>query len=157
MQESSILREASYDETVVIDGQIIPKDKTVYVLLPRYKHVKGATARELIYLSMVDIWGEHEADFLCSQLFPEGSLKRSKRKLRSIGLLKRIEKHSAEELKALNIRLSHKGRTCEWCGRESYLLHAHHYPIPKHEGGTETVKICPNCHCTYHSLYKKQY
>lgn len=41
---------------------------------------------------------------------------------------------------------------CKWCNSEVYVLHDHHFPIPEHEGGTETVAICPNCHQDYHYL-----
>lgn len=41
---------------------------------------------------------------------------------------------------------------CEWCKVSTAFTHAHHYPIPKSEGGTETVNICPNCHTEYHAL-----
>lgn len=39
---------------------------------------------------------------------------------------------------------------CAWCGEDSVNLVGHHYPIPKSEGGTETVDICPNCHARCH-------
>jgi len=42
--------------------------------------------------------------------------------------------------------------TCEWCNGETFILNEHHYPIPKENDGTETVKICPNCHCEFHGL-----
>ena len=42
--------------------------------------------------------------------------------------------------------------SCKWCGIKTLTLHAHHYPIPKSKGGTETVLICPNCHYEFHSM-----
>ena len=45
--------------------------------------------------------------------------------------------------------------TCEWCGVNTHVLHKHHYPIPKCEGGTETVYICPNCHHEFHCMQRK--
>ena len=59
---------------------------------------------------------------------------------------------SAEELKEKTIELSNQWRTCEWCNNDCYILHEHHFPIPKKQGGKEIVKICPNCHYTFHSL-----
>ena len=38
---------------------------------------------------------------------------------------------------------------CSWCGHAGATI-KHHYPIQKQHGGTETVKICPNCHRAAH-------
>lgn len=46
---------------------------------------------------------------------------------------------------------------CEWCDATTFVLHVHHYPIPKCKGGTETVDVCANCHCEYHFLKNAQY
>ena len=35
------------------------------------------------------------------------------------------------------------------------LLHEHHYPITKNNGGTQTVGICATCHYEFH--YMKKY
>lgn len=43
-------------------------------------------------------------------------------------------------------------KTCEWCNKKTLILHNHHFPIPKGDGGTEIVKICPTCHFEYHLL-----
>ena len=43
---------------------------------------------------------------------------------------------------------------CEWCNCKTVVLHKHHYPIPKSEGGTKTVSICPNCHHEFHYFSK---
>ncbi len=43
---------------------------------------------------------------------------------------------------------------CDWCESDTLILHKHHYPIPKSEGGTDIVKLCPNCHTEYHYLEK---
>ena len=40
--------------------------------------------------------------------------------------------------------------SCEWCKTNTPILHKHHYPIKKSNGGTETVSICPNCHAEFH-------
>jgi hypothetical protein len=41
---------------------------------------------------------------------------------------------------------------CSWCASPTVILHDHHYPIPRFEGGTDTVSICPQCHGEYHFL-----
>lgn len=73
--------------------------------------------------------------------------------------LKYITKRTlnSEELKEKTILLSHKGKKCEWCKKETYILHKHHYPIPQKKGGREIVNICPNCHYTFHTLEENYY
>lgn len=39
---------------------------------------------------------------------------------------------------------------CSWCGIKTNVIDKHHYPIPRSEGGTEVIEICPNCHAEYH-------
>tara|TARA_X000001316_G_scaffold8267_1_gene2169 strand:+ start:152 stop:568 length:417 start_codon:yes stop_codon:yes gene_type:complete len=46
---------------------------------------------------------------------------------------------------------------CEWCGSKVFVLHQHHYPMKKCDGGKETVNICPNCHYEYHYLTESRY
>lgn len=41
---------------------------------------------------------------------------------------------------------------CEWCKGTSFILHSHHYPKKKADGGTNTVNICASCHCEFHFL-----
>lgn len=50
-----------------------------------------------------------------------------------------------------------KGKVCSWCHGSTIVLHNHHFPIPKSEGGTKTVVICPNCHMEYHMLIQGVY
>lgn len=57
-----------------------------------------------------------------------------------------------EDAKNFAINNSHSGKICEWCGKQSYILQKHHYPIPHYLGGTDVVHICPNCHYTYHAV-----
>ena len=47
--------------------------------------------------------------------------------------------------------------SCEWCKCKTIILHEHHFPIPKKDGGNETVKICPNCHYEFHYLMDYEY
>ena len=48
------------------------------------------------------------------------------------------------------------GKICEWCGCKTTVLHKHHYPIPKRDGGKETVNICSNCHMEFHAKEAKK-
>jgi len=41
--------------------------------------------------------------------------------------------------------------TCAWCLRQSPVMHSHHWPIARRDGGAETVEICPTCHATAHN------
>lgn len=48
-------------------------------------------------------------------------------------------------------------KICEWCNKETLVIHEHHFPIEKNNGGKETVKICPTCHSEYHLLINGNY
>lgn len=50
-----------------------------------------------------------------------------------------------------------KIKRCAWCKGDTLILHAHHYPITREDGGTETVNICANCHAEYHALTYEHY
>lgn len=50
-----------------------------------------------------------------------------------------------------------KIKRCAWCKGDTLILHAHHYPITRENGGTETVNICANCHAEYHALTYEHY
>lgn len=43
---------------------------------------------------------------------------------------------------------------CRWCEASTAILHKHHYPISESKGGTETIDICPSCHCEFHYLQR---
>lgn len=61
------------------------------------------------------------------------------------------KEYIVDKLKSLNLKGKGFGeKTCEWCGIKTYIIHEHHYPIPKKDGGEETVDICPNCHSAFH-------
>lgn len=79
-----------------------------------------------------------------------------KKHLSELGLIRVSHKYTPEDAKAFTIDNSHKGLVCEWCGRQCYTLHKHHYPILASSGGKQTVSICPNCHYTYHSIIKEE-
>ena len=79
---------------------------------------------------------------------------------RSIVFLKNngyIEVETLTSEKAKEMVLKNKSNPkfkCEWCGCGCNVINEHHYPIPKSMGGTKIVRICPNCHYEFHSLYK---
>ena len=55
------------------------------------------------------------------------------------------------KLKSINLKGKGFGENvCEWCGINTYIIHEHHYPIPKKDEGRETVSICPTCHSAFH-------
>ena len=37
-----------------------------------------------------------------------------------------------------------------WCGQLGVTIN-HHYPIQKQDGGTDTIRICANCHHAAHT------
>jgi hypothetical protein len=41
---------------------------------------------------------------------------------------------------------------CEWCKGQTTLIHKHHYPTKKSDGGVDTVSICASCHAEFHGL-----
>lgn len=60
------------------------------------------------------------------------------------------------ELKAKHLfGLGFGSNTCDWCCIKTSVLHKHHYPIPRADGGREVVNICPNCHHEFHHNYIK--
>lgn len=143
------MKKPSYENTVIIDGELVPKDKNGVVVLSRYLKDKKLSAYEKIYLSLIDVWGD-EVNDLFELYIPYDRQEKIKRGLKRKGYIN--NDMSPKELKEQTIKQSHTGQKCEWCGNECFLLHAHHYPIPKKDGGTNVVHICPNCHCTFHSL-----
>lgn len=109
---------------------------------------------EKCYLGMIDSgFSEKETDYWMKQAGIK-SLTRIKTELylKKLYIPEKFKDRTPEEAKNFTIENSHKGQRCEWCGKECYILHEHHYPIPAKNGGTEIVRICPNCHMTYHSI-----
>jgi hypothetical protein len=72
--------------------------------------------------------------------------------LEKIGLIEPVVDYK----KAKDLVLERKGIgfSCEWCGTRTCAIVEHHFPIPKKDGGTEVVKICPNCHMEFHMTLK---
>lgn len=67
------------------------------------------------------------------------------------------EHYDPEQVKGLVLQNKNRGVTCEWCGTKTNAIHYHHYPIPRKNGGTELVKICPNCHYEYHNIINRRF
>lgn len=79
-------------------------------------------------------------------------------KMCELGLLKKLSNstNSTDIVNLLKNKNMHGlgvgSSICQWCGVSTSVLHKHHYPTPKSEGGTETVAVCPNCHHEFHSM-----
>ena len=94
----------------------------------------------------------NDTETIMSDIYSKNTILTIRKRLNDMGYIYAIS--SPEEAKRITISLKNTGKRCEWCGKRNYILHEHHYPIPKSKGGTETVLICPNCHSTYHSILK---
>lgn len=118
----------------------------------------GLTNNEKMYLCTYYCKNKNikQTDEYISKLVSNVQKEKIKKKLAKLNVIKEV-KLSAEQLKIKTIELSNKGNKCEWCGKESYILHKHHYPISEKNGGTEIVNICPNCHYTFHKLESERY
>lgn len=87
--------------------------------------------------------------------FSTATVKRAITKLKGLGYIE-TDTITPEEAKEKVIKNKENTRyICEWCGCGCNVINKHHYPIPKIKGGTSVVKICPNCHYEFHSLYKE--
>lgn len=76
-------------------------------------------------------------------------------KLQNIGYLEVARLNKDEIVESLKNKTNNNSigeRECEWCKTKTLVLHMHHHPIPKREGGTDIVNICPNCHHEFHYL-----
>ena len=98
-----------------------------------------------------------EADNYIRQIVTNATLINIKKHLMKLNYIQNEYISNIEEAKRLTIEKSHKGQICDWCNMESYILQEHHYPIPKIKGGKNIVKICPNCHYTFHKLIGNNY
>ena len=72
--------------------------------------------------------------------------------LAKIGYIQLInDEDIVANLKAKNLHgMGYGNKKCQWCGILTSVLHKHHYPISKCNGGNEIVRICPNCHHEFH-------
>ena len=94
-----------------------------------------------------------------SEIYPIYNANSISRQIKRLLLKGYIIKHELSPIEKRDIvvnktpSISKMGNSvCEWCNGITFVLNEHHYPIPKKDGGTETVNICPNCHYEYHSL-----
>lgn len=112
------------------------------------------TSNEKLYLELYNNADGNirKVDLIMSDSLSYLGISQIKNHLSALGLVSIPEKLATEEAKEFAINNSHKGFVCEWCGQQSYMLHEHHYPIPRCNGGTDTVHICPNCHSAYHDV-----
>ena len=87
------------------------------------------------------------------------TIKRAIRKLGKLGLIPKnilSPEQIAEILQSK--RTEEIGQyVCEWCGSKTLLLHRHHFPVSKLNGGKDIVKICGTCHYEYHHLQRKSW
>lgn len=116
------------------------------------------TTNEKLYLELYRNAGDdiRKVDLVMSDSLSYHCILHIKNHLNELGLIVVPEKLSSEDARAFAVENSHKGLKCDWCGMESYVLHEHHYPIPKCRGGKDTVHICPNCHSTYHAVCEEE-
>ncbi len=122
----------------------------------RIRKIEDITWNEKIYLALIEQYGKVQAKDLFLMICSKRTETSAYANLKSRGYITESWL-TPEEAKEQTIKKSHKGMVCEWCGQECYTLHEHHYPISAQKGGTETVKICPNCHYTFHSLVGRDY
>ena len=123
-----------------------------------YMLYNDLTPNEIIYLSSyyTNYKNVKKADEYMKNIVSNQTLITIKNKLVKIGYIK-IKEKTPEELKNETIKLSHKGAKCEWCKKPCYVLEEHHFPISAKNGGDKVVRICPNCHYTFHKLEKERY
>lgn len=119
---------------------------------------KRITPDEMIYIMAYYTYYKDikKADIFIRDKVSKEKLAKIKKHLAKLGYLNIINR-TPNELKNMTIELSHKGKKCEWCQKESYVLQEHHFPILNKNGGTDIVLICPNCHYTFHKLELERY
>lgn len=130
------------EETIFVPRQLVLDKKKIKL-----------TPGEILYYSTYLTFNKDivKTDNDASIYMGKNQIDRYKRHLTKLGLIKK-EKYNVKQAKEMTIKLSHKGKICEWCKQESYVLQEHHYPIMAKDGGTKVVQICPNCHYTFHKL-----
>jgi hypothetical protein len=101
---------------------------------------------------------EGSADWLCRV-----ASRRSAQRLCELGLIDLAPTMTPEQLKETlvarkvgQLMVPSTGEFCEWCHGQTSALQSHHFPVPRKHGGTEIVKICPNCHFEYHGMESQQ-
>jgi hypothetical protein len=123
-----------------------------------------------LYAHLKRRWGEGHQDILGLREIAErckmsvDSVIKARHDLIAAGALTMQEAMLPSEAKLVLEQKTPQGRAilsfsamCEWRGCYTAVLHSHHYPTPKSEGGTDTVRICPNCHTGYHALTRQTF
>ncbi|NLI61192.1 MAG: hypothetical protein GX375_07170 [Clostridiales bacterium] len=138
------------NEQVTKEEWMQNKDKYNFVLVD--KDLAGKTSiSTAMTLAIIEWQGTLETSII--KRFTnasERSIKRHIKWLRDNGYLE-SRKFKPEEIKELVLN-AEKCYKCEWCKKDTFMIHEHHYPIPKRQGGDKTVKLCPNCHSAYHKI-----
>lgn len=116
------------------------------------------TSTEKLYLGLYENANGNiqKVDLVMADSLSYHGILNIKKHLNELGLIAIPTKLAPEEAKKFAIKNSHSGLICDWCGMNSYVLHEHHYPIPRCRGGQDTVHICPNCHYTYHTICSEE-
>lgn len=119
---------------------------------------RNLTPNEMLYIMAYysNYKNIQKADEFFKKTVSKTTLNNIKKHLVKLGYIN-IKVQNPEEIKKQTIELSHKGNKCEWCGNNSYVLQEHHFPISAKNGGDKVVKICPNCHYTFHKLESEIY
>ena len=142
----------NFKERVANGDIFIPKE------LMKIKELK---TNEKIYLAAYLNYNKSiiKADNYMDNMISKMSINSIKKHLIKLGYIENtnITIKNINDAKELTIQISHKGLQCEWCKQECYILHEHHFPIPKSKGGKNIVKICPNCHYTFHKIMSNLY
>lgn len=128
------------------------KETVVLITIKKLLDVSNNThnSRKWIYYSYRQLKEDH---------FPFWSINTTSRVLKSLSDQQLIEHRFLDDKDKINI-LQNKGvcgagvgnNVCNWCGVITLVLHEHHYPITKIDGGEDTVLICSNCHNEFHLL-----
>lgn len=114
---------------------------------------------EAIILTYIETNGSSNISELSNKLnfFSISTIQRTLTNLEKQGLIEDISLSDPYEIKRKVISAEEDKNMCGWCKAKSITLHEHHFPIPRKDGGKETVKICPNCHYGYHYLESRRY
>jgi len=97
----------------------------------------------------IDTYGFKEAILI--NAYKNGAPGLKKYQIRRIKKKLNLHLLSPEQIKA-HILANKGSYTCDWCKCNTHVIHSHHYPIQRKDGGAKIVSICPNCYSAYHSL-----
>ena len=123
--------------------------------------INELTINEKFYLAAYLVYDKSipKADAYMQNIVTKTTLSKIRKHLIELDYLeyKDLSSTNIQIAKRLTIENSHKGLICEWCNKESYILQEHHYPISRKNGGKNIVRICPNCHYTFHKIISENY